>query len=232
MLKNSLVLKKIIRNIKLMAIGIAGLTILNTQNILFEKMLSINDGTDVIGAGYTQSTVKLWGYVIFAGVILISTFKAIKNFKEQNSRKVLRYVLTIPGYLVVLFIVTASFDGIFVSSNKLDKEKEYLQYNIENTKRAYNIDIEETDLNHSGTITEEDVKNNSNLFNNIAIINESIYEISPNEDKSWVIDELNNLRKHIVNIAKIWCPVKKVMTTIKKFGKLLHLPNRLNILFA
>lgn len=171
MLKESLALKKILRNIRLTAIGIAIMTFLNTQNVLFDTMLTINGNQDIVGAGYTQSTIKLWGYIIFAIIIVIATYRGTINFKNGKSKKVLQDIITIPAYLVVLFVITISFDAIFVSSNKLDKEKDYLQYNIDNTKQAYNINIEENNLDHSGTITEEEVKNNQEVINNIALIN-------------------------------------------------------------
>ncbi len=171
MLKTSLALKKIIRNIRLIAIGIALITILNTQNILFDNMLTIDGNKDIIGASYTASTIKLWGYMIFAVVIIVAIFRATINFKKGNRKKILRNLVSIPLYLVVLFIVTISFDGIFVNSNKLDKEKAYLQYNIDNTKQAYNINIDEKNLEHSGTINQSEVKKNSDVINNISIVN-------------------------------------------------------------
>ncbi len=62
------------------------------------------------------------------------------------------------------------FDLLFVSSNELDKEKDYLAENIKNTKNAYNINIEEKNLRNSGTITSEEVAKNENVINNIPII--------------------------------------------------------------
>ena len=44
------------------------------------------------------------------------------------------------------------FNIIFVNSNKYDKEKQYLAYNIKNTKDAYNVNVEETNLKTSGTL--------------------------------------------------------------------------------
>ena len=169
-LKTSLLLKKIVRNIRLIAIGIAMLIILNTQNILFENMLTVNGNTEIIGAGYTQSTVKLWGYAIFAVVMVIAVFKATSNIENWKAKRVLKHLAVIPGYLVGLFIVIVGFDLIFVNSNKLDKEKDYLQYNIDNTKNAYNINIEENNLTHTGTITSEEVNSNQDVIKNVAIV--------------------------------------------------------------
>ena len=118
----------------------------------------------------TETTIKLWGYVIFAFVIIIFAYRALKYFKKGNTGKVLKNLAVIPGYLVVLFIVMVVFDLAFVSTNELDKEKEYIAENIKNTKNAYNINIEEKNIENSGTITSEEVEENANVINNIPVI--------------------------------------------------------------
>ena len=173
-LKESLLMKKVIRNVKLFTVALALMIILNTQNILFGKMLTINDDIEIIGAGFTESIIKLWGYVIFAVVMVIVIFRTIEYFKKLDTKKVLMNLAVIPGYLVILFVVMVLFDAIFVNSNELDKEKKYLAYNIENTKNAYNINIEEVNLEHSGTITSEEVNENEEVIGNVAIINQDM----------------------------------------------------------
>ena len=133
MLKESLFMKKLTRNALLIIIGIAILTVINTQNIIF-------------------------------------AYRALKYFKKGNTGKVLKNLAVIPGYLVVLFIVMVVFDLAFVSTNELDKEKEYIAENIKNTKNAYNINIEEKNIENSGTITSEEVEENANVINNIPVI--------------------------------------------------------------
>ena len=172
MLRESLFMKKLTRNVLLIIIGIALLTIINVPNTMFGKILTIKDDIEIVGAGMTETTVKLWGYIIFAFVIVIFAYRALKYFKEGNTSKVLKNLAVIPGYLVVLFIVMVVFDLVFVGSNELDKEKEYIAENIKNTKNAYNINIEEENIENSGTITSTEVAENSNVINNIPIISE------------------------------------------------------------
>ena len=172
MLKESLFMKKLIRNILLVVIGIAIFTILNTQNILFGKILTINDDIDVVGSGLIESTIKLWGYVIFAFIIVIFAYRALKYFKEGNTSKVLINLAVIPAYLVILFVIMIVFDLAFVSSNELDKEKENIAENIKSTKNAYQLNIEESNLENTGTVTNEEVNANSNVINNIPIISQ------------------------------------------------------------
>ena len=170
MLKESLFMKKLTRNALLIIIGIALITVINTQNTMFGKILTVNNDIEIIGAGMTEATIKLWGYVIFSIIIIIFAYRALKYFKKGVTNKVLKNLAVIPGYLVVLFIIMISFDLLFVNSNELDKEKTYIAENIKNTKNAYNINIEETKLENSGTITSKEVEENSNVINNIPII--------------------------------------------------------------
>ena len=170
MLKESLFMKKLLRNVFFILIGVSLFTILNSQNTMFGKLLTINQDLEIVGAGKTESTIKLWGYIAFSFVIVIFGYRALKYFKVQNTSKVLKSLAVIPGYLVGLFLLMVAYDLIFINSNELDKEKYYIAENIENTKNAYNINVDEVSLNNSGTITEEEVENSKKVTDNIPVI--------------------------------------------------------------
>lgn len=172
MLRESLFIKKLARNALFTIIGIALLTIINTQNMMFGKILTIKDDIEIIGAGKTEATIKLWGYVIFAPVIVIFAYRTLKSFKEGKTNKVLKNLAVIPCYLVMVFVTMVGYDLFFIGSNELDKEKYYIAENIKNTKNAYNINIEEKNIENSGTITSGEVAENTNVINNIPIISE------------------------------------------------------------
>ena len=95
----------------------------------------------------------------------------IKWKKEQNS-KVLKYILIVPAYLVIMFVTMIGFDLIFVNSNEYDKERNYIESNIYNTKIAYGIDCEDETIQYSGTINENEIKNNQNIIDNIPVISQ------------------------------------------------------------
>lgn len=172
MLKESIFMKKLMRNIMLVVVEVALITVINTQNVMYGKILTVGDDIEINGAGMTEATVQLYGYIIFAFVIVIFAYRALKAFKASNTSKVLKNLAVIPGYLVVLFLVMLVFDLAYVHSNELDKEKKYISENIKNTKIAYNINIEETSLENSGTITKEEAEQNENVINNIPIISQ------------------------------------------------------------
>lgn len=175
-LKKSRFLKQILNNVILIAVGIAAFILINTQGIISDKFLTLNNdsSTGIYGAGITDVTIKLWGYRILAIVIIVSVYMAIRAFKNKQTKNTILSILVVPGYLVILFAVMMGFKLIYINTNQLDKEKRYLGYNIENTKTAYNIKIDEVDLNSNDSTDLKDIVENPNLIDNIAIVNEDI----------------------------------------------------------
>ena len=202
MLKESMFIKKIIRNIRILSIVIAFITLLKTQDILFNKMLTINENTEIIGAGFTESTIQLVGYIIFSILIVITVWLATINFMNGNTKKVIKNLIVLPIYLIILFFVIIIFNGIFVGSNKFDKEKKFLAYNIENTKNAYNLKVEETNLTNSGTITEQEVNDNLSVTQNIPIISkEAVINTLKNNktETGYYLYKNANIAKYTIN---------------------------------
>ena len=175
-LKKNVFIKQITNKVKVIIVAFAALTLVKTQNIVFGKFLILNDenSTGVFGAGLTDVTIKLWGYRLLAIIMVVSVFYAIKAFENKNTKKIIISLLTVPSYLIVLFIVMFGFQLIFVKTNELDKEKEYIANNIKYTKDAYNINIDEKELQNSGTITDAEVEENSETIENIPIISKDI----------------------------------------------------------
>ncbi len=175
-LKKSIFIKQIIIFALIMSVCLGSFTLLKTQDILFEEFLQLDDeqGTALVGAGVTDVTVKLWGYRLFAVVILIGVFMGIFFLKKQKYKMAIISILSIPGYLVVLFLIITFFQIAFVNPNILDTEKTYIEYNIENTQKAYGIDINEIELENSETITDSDVEKYQNVINNIPVVSEDM----------------------------------------------------------
>ena len=173
-LKNNTFIKQITINIVLVVFAISFFTILSTHNTTTTKFLNLQNGTSLYGAGIIDVTIKVWGYRIFAFIILLCGIMAVKNFKKENFKKVAIWLCSIPIYLVVLFLVILGFDLIYVNKNELDKEKTYIQKNIAFTKNAYNINIDEIEVQNSGTIQNTDVEENDFVINNINLLNEEI----------------------------------------------------------
>lgn len=175
-LKKSMFIKQVSVFVVLISITIAGITFVKTQDILFQGFLgsALDSETVIYGAGLTDATIKLWGYRILAVIIPIAVIIAVINFRKLNNKKAIISLCTIPAYLVILFVVMTGFQFIFVRPNELDKERAYIEENIKNTKRAYNIEIDEKSIENYETVTREQIDNNIDLINNIPIVNEDV----------------------------------------------------------
>ena len=62
----------------------------------------------------------------------------------------------------------------FINGSELDKEKSYILTNIDYTKTAYNLKINEIQLEETGTITREEAEENKEVINNIPVVTEPV----------------------------------------------------------
>lgn len=178
MLKKSKLIKDLLRNVIICAILIGINTIFSTQNILTDTFLTIGEDVELTGAGFIESTIKLWGYSIFAIVIVISVIMSVIFFVKNKNKKIMYTLLTIPGYLVVLFFVMLLTDAIFIQPSEFDKEKKYIEENINSTKLAYGINAVEANVEYSNTITENEINESQNVIKNIPIISQNMVKQS------------------------------------------------------
>ena len=182
-LKKSKILKQLLTNVMIVAVLLAGLTYLKTQDIGFEKFMSLQEDTSysIYGAGVTDVTIKLWGYRILPILIVLSIYMAIRAFKNGKTKQVLMNIAIVPVYIVILLIVMLVFQIVFVTPNELDKEKANIEHNMKYTKNAYDINVDEVNIENGGTtVTEEMLGATEQTINNITIV-----------DKSTVLKDLN-----------------------------------------
>ena len=175
-LKSNTFIKQLLFNVMIITIFISLIIIFNMQNIVLDRFLNLNDEleTTIVGAGLIESTIKLWGYRILAVIIFVSVFFAIRYFKKDDSKRVIKSLAVVPIYLVALFFVTIGYNILFVNGSELDKQKSYITDNINFTRTAYNINIDETSLNDAKTITQKETEKNQDVIENIAIATEDI----------------------------------------------------------
>lgn len=182
-IKKSKILKQLLNNIMIVAVLVAGLVYIQTQNIGFEKFMSLQEDISysIYGAGVTDVTIKLWGYRILPVIIIFSVYMAIHAFKQGKTKKVIANIAIVPGYIVTLLVVMLVFQIGFVTPNELDKEKVNIEENIKNTKSAYGIDSDEVSIANGGsTVTEKMLGEAKETVGNITIA-----------DKSTVLKDLN-----------------------------------------
>lgn len=170
-LKKSSFIKQLITSIVIIVILSSIFIVIQVQDTVFDKYITVGKDVELTGAGLVDVTVKVWGYRIFAVLILVCLVLALIYFKQHKYKKMNITIGVIPAYLVLLFLVMIGVDLLYVNPNELDKEKEYISYSIEYTKNAYNINTNEIEIENSGTITTEDIEQNEDVINNINILN-------------------------------------------------------------
>ena len=185
LLKKSKFIKQLKLNAILLFVLVAILVFLNTFDVITSQFITLKDtlSTKLYGAGLTDVTIKLWGYRILSILIIISGVLLIKNIDKGNLKKTLYSILIVPGYLLSMFFLMIIFSTLYVNNNKLDKEKQYISYNIDYTKKAYNLNISEEEIEFSDSITKTDIKDNKNILDNITIV-----------DKDTTLKTLNTLQ--------------------------------------
>ena len=170
-LRKSTFLKQIAAYAFIIVLAISLLAIIMVQDIVLGKFTSTQNGTALYGAGFIDVTVKKWGYIIFSIFIIICAIKALKKARNGQYKKACYSLVLIPLYLVGLFVVVFLADFIYLNNNEIDKQKAYIETNIEFTKQAYDINIDEIEIESTGTITAEDIESYSEVIKNINIYN-------------------------------------------------------------
>lgn len=173
-LRKNRFVKQIFTYIFLIAVLIAGLMVLSSQEVVTGNLITLNDEnkTEIVGAGLTEVKIKVMGYRILGIVILFSLFRTIKYLKKFKVKKIITSMLITPIYLIILFGVMTGFQCFYANKNELDKQKAYIEENIKNTRNAYGVDIDEIDIDNTSNLEDSSIIKNAELLGQITIIDE------------------------------------------------------------
>ena len=83
-------------------------------------------------------------------------------------------ILSIPVYLVALFVIMVGYDYIFVKPNEFDRERIYIAENIKSTQKAYDIKVDESSIDYTGTVDQEEVTKSSDVIDNITLVSKDL----------------------------------------------------------
>ena len=83
-----------------------------------------------------------------------------------------------------MFVAMVLYNYLFIKPNEFDKERIYIAENIKATQNAYNIDVEEENIDYSGTISQEEISNNTEVLDNIVLVNENLVVESLNDTQT------------------------------------------------
>jgi Uncharacterized conserved protein len=122
------------------------------------------------GASYTDIHISLpFNRVMIAlcGVAAVSVFYALFKGKAKMFAWIIGIMI---GVSVIQGISEIMVEKFIVSPNAIEKEKEYIGYNIKYTRAAYDLDkIEEKEFPAEQNLTTKDIENNKATIGNIRI---------------------------------------------------------------
>ena len=122
------------------------------------------------GASYTDIHVT---YLFYKLIIVASLVAAVVVFISVIRSKIKPIIISIVS--IIILIVVENVSAIFVQnavvkSNEKSLEKPYIQYNIDYTRKAYNIEnLKEENFKIVDDLTKEDIGNNKQIISNIKI---------------------------------------------------------------
>ena len=126
------------------------------------------------GAGYTDIHIKIW---VFRLLIFLSLAFAVllflNAFKPQTKLILISGAIWVGSILVFATILPLAIQKIVVKPNELAKESEYIGYNIDFTRKAYNLNkIKEVSFEVNDKLSLEEVKKERATIQNIRIWDE------------------------------------------------------------
>ena len=124
----------------------------------------------VYGAGFTDVKVTLWVYRILIALSVVGAVTTAIGI----SKKRIKLLVAVPALMVVVGLagggLQALVQNMIVSPDEINKESEYLGYNIEYTQYAYDVDdVDVRDYAADDSLTADDVRNNQETVTNVRI---------------------------------------------------------------
>jgi uncharacterized protein len=147
------------------------LLVLALREYIARIELILNPHTIFSGITYTDAHVQLGGMMLVAIALILGAIVAGMNFVAKPG---VRWVAAAPVPAVICFFlvqIVAWYVGNFiVKPNQLDRERQYITYNIDMTQRAYGLDrIATHEFPASVDIADADASHNQATLQNIRL---------------------------------------------------------------
>lgn len=170
-------------------INISLFFIIKTFSYKFQKEgLLFGDFANVKGAGFVDNNIMSFYFsaapFILAAIVILTFIFIWKG----NLKKAAFSTAVFPTVWIITLIVAAATQWIFVRPDELNYEKEYLKYNMEQTRSAYKLDMAKShDFPKMEGITPAMVEKNRETIDNIRVVD---YKATLDSDRQ--LQSLNN----------------------------------------
>lgn len=125
---------------------------------------------NVFGAGYTDIKVTKPFYTLLFVVVIITGIVFMVFLRKKKFKLMLYTLIPFIALSICKPIIESAVQNIIVLPNEIDKEKPYIQNNMKYTRMAFGLDkLKEENFNVDNDLTAKDIKNNSNIIDNVRI---------------------------------------------------------------
>ena len=137
---------------------------------LFRYSILYSSTGAVFGAGYTDIHITLPVITILSVVALIIGIGFLLNEKIQRREVIIYSIAAFAGIAIIGIVVALLVQSLVVEPDEFTLEKQYLDYNIQNTLDAYDLSrAEEQIFPVNYTLTAEDIRENRATVENIRL---------------------------------------------------------------
>ena len=147
------------------------LFVLISVTFIFRQFdLLYTDTGTVFGAGFTASRITMNVYRIEALLAIVAAVMTVVHVRKKNWRKLLYVPVIMIAVTIAGSLIGAAVQSLIVSPDELNREKPYLEYNIQSTQDAYGVNEVKTQaFNANGVLTGENIEANQPTISNIRI---------------------------------------------------------------
>ena len=125
----------------------------------------------VYGAGYTDVHARLVALQILSVVAVIAGILALVNiYRRGITLPAAALIILIGASFIIGVIYPAIFQKLYVAPNQIARESRYITYNIQSTRKAFNLDtIDVRDFAALNNLTAQDIQRNRPTINSIRL---------------------------------------------------------------
>lgn len=132
--------------------------------------LVYSDRGVAFGASYTDVHVSLVFFRILAVVCIIASVAISISVIKSKVKPIIISVAVIVALIIIEGVASVVVQNVIVKSNEKALESPYIKYNIDFTRKAYNVDAVDTkEYPVSDSLTENDIQGNMDTINNIKL---------------------------------------------------------------
>lgn len=153
-------------------INVAIFFIIKAFSYKFQKEgLLYSNVVDATGASYVDVNVWMNYFRVIPFLLIFIVLVSFIFIWRGKLRKAAYTIAVFPAVWIIVSIIAAGIQGISVKPNEPTYESQYLKYNIEKTREAYNINkIENFQFSSVLDLTPEVINRNLETKNNIRVV--------------------------------------------------------------